>query len=137
MLFLRALSVRAYASLVRMLFIRHATKYRADDLCVNLVCEYLCWMLGDPHFVFGRSLPFPIHSIVLKNKNKNLYVGSFNYFSFTIHIGSNWCMDKGVRDLEVAFLLPRGSLHILEAIEKFRFDGSTVRWFDGSTHRSH
>ena len=27
------------------------------------------------------------------------------------------------------FLLPKGSLHILEAIEKF--------WFDGSTHRSH
>ena len=27
------------------------------------------------------------------------------------------------------YLLPRDSLHILEAIEKF--------WFDGSTHRSH
>ena len=65
--------VRAHcycASLVRTLFIRHAratsfshqvensTKYRADNLCVNLVCEYFCWMLGDPlifsadHFLF-------------------------------------------------------------------------------------
>ena len=29
-------------------------------------------------------------------------MGSFNYFSYTIQIGSNWYMDKGVRDLEVA-----------------------------------
>ena len=58
-------------------------------------------MLGDPHFFFGRSLPFLILSIILKNK-KNLYVGSFNYFSYTIQIGSNWYMDTGVRDLEVA-----------------------------------
>ena len=79
------------ASLVRTLFIRHSratsfssghhvensTKYKADDLCVNLVCEYFCWMLGDPHFFFGRSLPFLILSIILKNK-KNLCVGSFN-----------------------------------------------------------
>ena len=33
------------------------TKYRADDLCVNLVRKYFCWMLGDPHYFFGRSLP--------------------------------------------------------------------------------
>ena len=36
-------------------------------------------------------------------KQKNLYVGSFNYFSYTIQKGSNWYMDRGVRDLEVAF----------------------------------
>ena len=30
-------------------------------------------------------------------------MGSFNYFSFTIQIGSNWYMNTGVRDLEVAF----------------------------------
>ena len=60
--------VRAHcycASLVRTLFIGHAratslsrartwvensTKYRADNICVCLVCEYFCWMLGDPHF---------------------------------------------------------------------------------------
>ena len=29
-------------------------------------------------------------------------MGSFNYFSYTIQIGSNWYMDRGVRDLEVA-----------------------------------
>ena len=90
------------ASLVRTLYmtwrvLRHvfqarapngnSTKYRADDRCGNLICEYFCWMLGDPHFFFGRSLPFLILSIILKNK-KNLYVGSFNYFSYTIQIGS-------------------------------------------------
>ena len=80
---------------------RNSTKYTADDLCSNLICKYFCWMLGDPHFFFGSSLPFLILSIILKNK-KNLYVGSFNYFSYTIQIGSNWYMDTGVRDLEVA-----------------------------------
>ena len=30
-------------------------------------------------------------------------MGSFNYFSYTIQIESNWYMDIGVRDLEVAF----------------------------------
>ena len=29
---------------------RNSTKYRADDLCSNLICKYFCWMLGDPHF---------------------------------------------------------------------------------------
>ena len=57
-------------------------------------------MLGDLHFFFGRSLPFLILSIILKNK-KNLYMGSFNYFSYTIQRGSNWYMDRGLRDLEV------------------------------------
>ena len=61
-------------------------------------------MLGDPHFFFGISLPFLILSIILKNE-KNLYVGSFNFFSYTIQIGSNWYMDTGVCDLEVAFFL--------------------------------
>ena len=63
----------------------NSTKYRADDLCINLVCEYFCWMLGDPHFFFGRSLPFLILSII--QKPLNLYVGSFKYFSCTIDIG--------------------------------------------------
>ena len=31
-------------------------------------------------------------------------MGRFNYFSYTIQLGSNWYMDTGVRDLEVAFL---------------------------------
>ena len=50
---------------------RNSIKYRADDLCGNLICEYFCWIIGDPHFFFGRSLPFLILSIILKNK-KNL-----------------------------------------------------------------
>ena len=49
---------------------RNSTKYRADGLCGNLICEYFCWMLGDPHFFFGRSLPFVILYIILKNKKK-------------------------------------------------------------------
>ena len=31
-------------------------------------------------------------------------MGSFNYFSYTVHIGPNSYIDTGVRDLEVAFL---------------------------------
>ena len=61
-----------------------------------------------PTFFFGRSLPFLILSIRLKNK-KNLYVGSFNYFSYTIQIGANWCMDTGVRNLEVVFFKANSS----------------------------
>ena len=53
----------------------NSAKHRADDLCVNLVCEYFCWMLGDPHFFFSRSLSFLTLFIILKNK-KNLWVGS-------------------------------------------------------------
>ena len=101
--------VRAHcycASLLRTTFIRHAhvtssISHRVetqqnieliDDLCVNLMCEYFCWMLGDHALFFGRSLPFLILSIILKNKKK-LYVGSFNYFSYTFQIGSNWYME--------------------------------------------
>ena len=66
-------------------------------------------MHGDPLF-FGRSLPFL--SIITKNK-KILYVGTFNYFAFTIHMGSNCCINTGVRDLEKAlfkvnYILPEG-----------------------------
>ena len=52
---------------------------------------------------FVRSLPFfLILSVILKNKKNCMWEG-FNYFSCTIHIGSNWYMDTGVHDLEVAF----------------------------------
>ena len=47
---------------------RNSIKYRAGGLCGNLICEYFCWIIGDPHFFFGRSLPFLILSIILKNK---------------------------------------------------------------------
>ena len=33
-----------------------------------------------------------------------MYLGSFNYFSYTTHIGWNWYMNTAVRDLEVVFL---------------------------------
>ena len=36
-------------------------------------------------------------------KQKNLYVGSCNYFAYSIQVGSNWYRGTGVRDLEVAF----------------------------------
>ena len=52
---------------------RNSTKYIADDLCGNLFCEYFCWMLGDPHFFFGRSLPFLILSIILKKQKKSVH----------------------------------------------------------------
>ena len=50
---------------------------------------------------FRQITPFSDFSIILNNK-KNLYVGSFNYFSYNIQIGSNWYMDTGVCDLKVA-----------------------------------
>ena len=48
--------------------VENSTKYRADDLCINLVCEYFCWMLKDPHFFFGRSLSFLIFFHYTKKK---------------------------------------------------------------------
>ena len=33
-------------------------------------------------------------------KQKKMYMGSFNYFSYNIQIGSNWYMKTGVRDLQ-------------------------------------
>ena len=80
---------------------RNSTKYRADDLWGNLICQYFRWMPGDPNFFLCRSLPFLILSIILKNQ-KNLHVGSFNYLSYTIQIGSNWYLNTGWRDLDVA-----------------------------------
>ena len=38
--------------------VENSTKYRADDLCANLVCEYFCWMLGDPHIFSGDHFLF-------------------------------------------------------------------------------
>ena len=41
---------------------RNSTKYRADDLCGNLICEYFCWMLGDPHFFWQiTSFSYSFH----------------------------------------------------------------------------
>ena len=56
-------------------------------------------------------------SNLLKNK-KNLCVGSFNYFSFTIRIGSNWSMDTAVSDLEVPFFLRLILLDLMTHVAK-------------------
>ena len=58
-------------------------------------------MLGDPYF-FWQITAFS-DSFHYTKKQKNLYMGSFNYFSHTIHIGLNWYMDTGVRDIEFPF----------------------------------
>ena len=52
---------------------------------------------------FFRQLTSFSDSFHYTKKQKNLYVGSFNYFTYTIQKGSNWYMDRGVCDLEVAF----------------------------------
>ena len=89
--FLKDVRAHCYsASLVRALYMtwrvsRHVFQARAPSR----------------NFFFGRSLPFLSLSIILENK-KNLFVGSFDYFSYTVQIGSNWYMDTGLRDLEVA-----------------------------------
>ena len=82
---------------------------RKPEQNIELIAFALTWCANifvgcsvTPTF-FGRSLPFVILSIILKTK-KNLYVGSFNYFSCTIQIGWSWFMNTAVCDLEIAFL---------------------------------
>ena len=36
----------------------NSSKYRADDLCGNLICEYFCWMPGDPLFFWADHFLF-------------------------------------------------------------------------------
>ena len=57
--------VRAHCyctSLVRTLYMTWRVETQ-QNIELMLICEYFCWMLGDPHFLFGRSLPFLILSI--------------------------------------------------------------------------
>ena len=63
-------------------------------------------MHGDQHLFFDRLLPFLILFIITKKKKQILYVGSFNYYVFTIHIGTNCNINTGVRDL---LMLPEGN----------------------------
>ena len=51
---------------------------------------------------FFRQITSFSDSFHYTKKQKNMYVGGFNYFSYTIQKGSNWYMDRGLRDLEVA-----------------------------------
>ena len=102
-------NVRAHcycAYLVRTLFTKHirATSFlsaRTESKTrqnIELMTLALTWCANifagcsvNPTFFFGRSLPFLILSIILTISHN------------TIQIGSNWYMDTGVRDLEVAF----------------------------------
>ena len=80
--------------------VENSTKYSADDLCVNLV--YVRIFLLDarwPPLFLRQITSFPDSFHDTKNE-KNLYVGSFNFFSYAIQIGSNWYIDTGVRDLD-------------------------------------
>ena len=51
-------------------------KYRADDLCGNLICEYFCWMLGNPHFFFWQ-ITFFFGSFHYTKKQKKTARGKF------------------------------------------------------------
>ena len=58
-------------------------------------------MHGDLHFfllvhMYITSFSDSFH---YNRSQKNLYVGSFHYFAFIIHMGSNCYMNTGVRDL--------------------------------------
>ena len=59
--------------------------------------------------LFFRQIPSFSDSFHYTKKQTNLYMGNFNYFSFTIPIGSNRYIDTGVRDLEVAFVKANSS----------------------------
>ena len=59
-------------------------------------------MLGETHFFFQQITSFSDSFIILKNKKIcawEVLIISHN----TIQMGSNWYMDTGVRDLDVAF----------------------------------
>ena len=68
--------------------------------CANI---FVGCSVREPHFFFGRSLPFLILFIILKNEIKTCAWEVLIISHNTIQIGSNWYMDTGVRDLEVAF----------------------------------
>ena len=103
----RLKDIRAHcycASLVRTLFIGHAratsfSSAHTDSKTqqnIERMTFALTWCANifvgcsvTPTF-FGRSLPFPTLSILLKKtKKKSVHVGSFNFFSYTIKKGSN------------------------------------------------
>ena len=71
-----------------------------------MVCKYFCWKLSDPHFLWQiTSISDYFH--YTKKQNKicmwEVLIISHNY-TIQIYVGSNWYMDTGVRDFEVAFL---------------------------------
>ena len=127
---LRAIKdVRAHcycASLVRTLFIGHAratssssgrteskTQQNIEPMtfaltwCANIFVGCSVTTTFFPLF-FRQITSFP-DSFHYTKKQKNLCVGSFNYFSYTIQIGSSWYMDTDVRDLEDVFFKANSS----------------------------
>jgi len=54
--------------------------------------------------IFQPIISFSDSFEYTKVQKKNLHVGGFSYFAFTIHMGSNFRIITGVRDLDVAFL---------------------------------
>ena len=55
---------------------RNSIKYRAGDLCGNLICEYFCWIIGDPHFFFRQITSFS-DSFHYTKKQKKSGCGKF------------------------------------------------------------
>ena len=90
---------------------RNSIKYRAGDLCGNLICKYFCSIIGDPHFFFGRSLPFVILSNVLKDK-RNL-----TFFK----VNSTWINDICNKDLSNRPLYAVLNAHNLDMILQLKY----------------
>ena len=97
--------VRAHCyctSLVHTLFIRHAhatsfssertkskTQQNIELMTFELTwcAKIFFWMLSDPHFFFGRSLPFLILSSILKDIHTNCFCASL--LSMVAHANSH------------------------------------------------
>ena len=47
-------------------------KYRAGDLCGNLICQYFCWMIGDSQFFFRQITSFSDSFHYTKNQKKSV-----------------------------------------------------------------
>ena len=45
---------------------------KADDLCVNLVSQYFCWMLGESHFFFWQITSFSDSFHYTKKQKKSV-----------------------------------------------------------------
>ena len=127
--------VRAHsycASLVRTLFIRHARATSFSSSCTELKTQQnielttfvLTWCANIfvgcsviPTF-FWQITSFPDSSHYTKKRKKIFTWEVLIFFSNTIQIGSNWYMDTGVRDLEVAFFLRLILLDLMTCVAK-------------------
>ena len=55
---------------------QNSKKYRAEDFCGNLICEYFCWMLDEPPLFF-RQITFFSDSFHNTKKQKKSVRGKF------------------------------------------------------------